>query len=66
MTDDERNAVAREAVREGAVECPLCGRQLAEPAERLVGFGVTEPLTVETADAVECPRCSGVTFLAGE
>jgi len=58
-----RNVIPRAQLREGAVECPLCGRQIAAPTERLVAFGVVEELTPETADAVECPSCSGVTFV---
>lgn len=50
-------------MREGAVDCPLCGRQIAAPTEQLVAFGVVEQLTPETADAVECPACDGVTFV---
>ncbi|MFC7166402.1 hypothetical protein [Halospeciosus flavus] len=57
-----RNVVFREDVRAGAVDCPLCGRQIAFPDEHLVAFGATAELTAETADAVECPACSGVTF----
>lgn len=62
MTPD-RNVVFREDVREEAADCPLCGRQIAFPREHLVAFGATDELTPETADAVECPACEGVTFL---
>ncbi|MFB6173579.1 MAG: hypothetical protein ABEI39_02960 [Halobacteriales archaeon] len=56
------NIIPRERLRAGVVECPLCGRQIAEPTEQLRLFGPGEP-TVETADAVECPVCDGVSFL---
>lgn len=57
------NAVSRDRLRAGVVDCPLCGRQIPEPTEHLVTFGVVESVTVETADAVECPVCGGVSFL---
>lgn len=57
------NFIHRERVREGVVECPLCGRQLAEPTAHLVAFGAVDELTAETADAIECPVCEGVTFI---
>ncbi|NHN46132.1 hypothetical protein G9464_00775 [Halostella sp. JP-L12] len=57
-----RNAIRRARLRAGTVDCPLCGRQIAFPADHLVVYGA-EPPTVENADAVECPACEGVTFL---
>jgi len=58
-----RNVVRREDLREGVVECPLCGRQIAIPTDHLIVYGVVDRLTAENADAVECPACSGVTFV---
>ena len=71
MTDgddsaDGRNVVSRDRLRHGRVECPLCARQLAAPTDQLVAFGHVEELTPETADAVECPVCGGVSFLVDE
>ena len=60
MTD---NTVPREHVRAGVVECPLCGRQIAEPTDHLRVFGPACDPTAGTADAVECPVCDGVSFL---
>jgi len=58
----EPNVIERAALREGIVECPLCGRQLADPLANAIVQGPGE-VTVETADAVECPVCDGVTFV---
>ena len=58
-----RNAVSRERVRAGRVECPICRRQIAEPADQLVVYGAAADPSAETADAIECPACEGVTFL---
>lgn len=60
------NVVPRERLRAGVVECPLCGRQLAGPTDHLLVYGVVEEVTVENADAIECPACGGVTFVADE
>jgi ribosomal protein L37AE/L43A len=57
------NVVRRERVREGVVECPLCGRQIAAPADHLVVYSTVESADVDTADAIECPACTGVTFV---
>lgn len=57
-----RNAVYRERLRAGVVECPLCGRQIAAPTDHLIVYGASRA-TVENADAIECPVCSGVTFV---
>ena len=57
------NLVSRERLRAGAVECPLCGRQLAEPTDHLLVYGPADRATVDDADAIQCPVCSGVTFL---
>jgi C4-type Zn-finger protein len=61
-----RNVVGRERLRRGHVECPLCERQLAAVADHLVAFGRVETLTSETADAVACPVCGGVSFVVEE
>ena len=58
-----RNAIAREQVRAGVVECPLCERQVAAPSDHLLVYGAVESLTAENADAIECPACTGVTFI---
>lgn len=58
-----KNVFYRDQVRAGAVECPLCKRQLAYPTDHLVAQGVVDELTVETADAIECPVCSGLVFI---
>jgi hypothetical protein len=60
------NEIRRENLRRGVVECPLCGRQIVEPGDRLLAYGAVDELTAETADAVECPACTGVTFVSGE
>jgi ribosomal protein S27E len=57
------NTIPRERLRAGVVDCPLCGRQIPEPTERLVAFGRVDSVTAATADAVECPACGGVSFL---
>jgi predicted RNA-binding Zn-ribbon protein involved in translation (DUF1610 family) len=57
------NVIARERVREGVVECPLCGRQIARPTEQLIVYSRVESAGVDTADAIECPACGGVTFV---
>ena len=59
MTD---NTVPRDDLRTGAVDCPLCGRQVPDPTDHLRLFGPGTP-TVDTADAFECPVCDGVSFL---
>lgn len=59
----EPNLVPRERLRAGVVECPLCGRQLATPSDHLVVYGAVDRVTVENADAIECPVCDGVTFI---
>jgi len=56
------NVIGRAAVVRGHPECPLCGRQLALTSDHLVGFGPDDP-TPETADAVACPLCNGVSFV---
>lgn len=58
-----RNAVSRERLHEGVVDCPLCGRQIAEPTDHLLVYGAREQVTVENADAIRCPACTGVTFI---
>jgi hypothetical protein len=58
-----RNAIAREQVRAGVVECPLCERQIAAPTDHLLVYGAVDSLTAENADALECPACTGVTFV---
>lgn len=58
-----QNAVHRADLRRGVVECPLCGRQIAAPTDHLIAYGAVDPVTAENADAVECPACSGVTFV---
>lgn len=63
MDDDTDNTVSRDRFRAGAVECPLCGRQVANPADHLLAFGAVDRLSVETADAFECPACGGVNFV---
>ncbi len=60
------NVVVRDHLREGVVECPLCGRQFATPRDHLVVYGATDTATVENADAIACPVCDGVTFLVDE
>ena len=57
------NTIPRERLHAGVVDCPLCGRQIPEPTERLVAIGRVESVTAATADAVECPVCGGVSFL---
>ncbi|PSQ02825.1 hypothetical protein BRC94_00835 [Halobacteriales archaeon QS_5_70_17] len=61
-----RNLVDRDRLRAGVVECPLCGRQLAAPTDHLLTYGAVDRITVENADAIECPVCSGVTFIEDE
>ncbi|USZ66918.1 hypothetical protein NGM10_09255 [Halorussus salilacus] len=56
------NTVSRDRLRANAADCPLCGRQIPEPTERLVAFGPVESVTADTADAVECTACGGVSF----
>ena len=58
-----RDAIIREQVRAGVVECPLCERQIAAPTDHLLAYGAVESLTAENADALECPACTGVTFI---
>jgi len=58
-----RNVVRREHLRAGAVECPLCGRQIAAPTDHLIVYGAVDRATAGNADAVECPTCGGVTFV---
>jgi ribosomal protein S27E len=57
------NVVLREQVRAGVVECPLCGRQIARPTDHLLVHSSSTTVTVENADAIECPACAGVTFV---
>lgn len=59
-----RNEIRRTRLRAGVVECPICGRQLPDPTDHLLVFGAVEEVTVENADAVECPVCEGVTFVS--
>ena len=54
------NVVPRERVREGVVECPLCGRQIATPVEHVLVYSTVERADVDTADAIRCPACTGV------
>lgn len=61
-----RNEIRRENLRAGVVECPLCGRQIAEPTDHLFVYGAADAVTAENADALECPACTGVTFVSGE
>lgn len=61
-----RNVISRADLRDGVVECPLCGRQFVNPVERLVVYGAVERTTVENADAVECPVCDGVAFIVDD
>lgn len=56
------NVVSRARLRAGTVECPLCGRQIARPTERLLHYGPVET-TVDNADVIVCPACDGVTFI---
>jgi len=58
-----RNVISRERLREGVVECPLCGRQIATPTAHLLVYSAAERADIETADAIECPACTGVTFI---
>jgi ribosomal protein S27E len=57
------NVVPRERVREGVVECPLCGRQIATPVEHVLVYSTVERADVDTADAIRCPACTGVSFV---
>ena len=57
------NVVPRERLREGVVECPLCGRQIAAPTDHLLAYSTAERADVDTADAIKCPACTGVTFV---
>ena len=61
-----RNVVPREQVRAGVVECPLCRRQIATPTAHLLVYSSVDAVTVDNADAIECPACTGVTFLVDE
>lgn len=58
-----RNAIDRERLRRGVVECPLCRRQIPSPTDHLLVYGAAERVTADTADAVTCPACDGVTFV---
>ncbi|MEF8855945.1 MAG: hypothetical protein V5A16_00835 [Haloplanus sp.] len=58
-----RNVIPRDRVRAGVVECPLCGRQIATPTDHLLVYSDVERASVETADAISCPACTGVTFI---
>lgn len=60
------NLVFREQLRTGVVECPLCDRQVAGPIDHLLVYGAVDEVTVENADAIECPACGGVTFIVDE
>lgn len=57
------NVVPREQVRAGVVECPLCRRQIAAPTAHLLDYSSADTVTIDDADAIECPACTGVTFL---
>lgn len=61
-----RNVVVRERIHAGVVECPLCGRQIATPTNHLLAYSTAESVSVETADAIECPACGGVTFIVDD
>lgn len=61
-----RNEIPREDLRAGVVECPLCERQVPHPTDHAFVYGAVDAVTAENADAVECPACTGVTFVAGE
>lgn len=58
-----RNVVFREQVRAGVVDCPLCGRQIATPEDHLLVYSSVDEADAGTADAIECPACTGVTFI---
>jgi len=60
------NVISRGRLREGIVDCPLCGRQFATPDDHLLTYGAVEQPTVENADAIECPICDGVVFIVDE
>jgi len=60
---DGPNVIRRAAVLAGHPECPLCERQLAVTKDHLVAFGPDDDPTPETADAVACPVCDGVSFV---
>lgn len=60
---EESNVIRREAVLERNPECPLCGRQLALTPDHLVAFGPDDDPMPETADAIACPVCDGVSFI---
>lgn len=60
---EDANVVRRAAVVRGHPECPLCGRQIALTSDRLVAFGPEDDPTPETADAIACPVCDGVSFV---
>lgn len=62
MTDG--HSIDRDRLRAGVVECPLCERQIPEPMRHAVVYGAVDDITVETAEAVECPVCGGVTFVS--
>lgn len=62
-TSMSRNHVPRDRLRAGVVECPLCRRQIADPTDHLLVYGTVEQVTIDNADAIECPACSGVTFV---
>jgi ribosomal protein S27E len=60
------NVIPREQVRAGVVECPLCGRQVAAPTDHLLVYSSVERVAADTADAIECPACGGVTFIVDD
>lgn len=57
------HSIDRDRLRAGVVECPLCERQIPEPVTHAVVYGRVDEITAETAEAVECPVCGGVTFI---
>ncbi|WP_254537543.1 hypothetical protein [Halomarina litorea] len=61
-----RNEIRRDDLRAGVVECPLCERQVPDPTDHAFVYGTVDAVTAENADAVECPACTGVTFVSGE
>jgi predicted RNA-binding Zn-ribbon protein involved in translation (DUF1610 family) len=61
-----KNIIVRDRLHTNAVECPICGRQVPRPTDHLIAFGATDPVTADTADAFECPVCSGVTFISDD
>ncbi|KAA9398423.1 hypothetical protein Har1130_04180 [Haloarcula sp. CBA1130] len=62
MTDG--HSIDRDRLQAGVVECPLCERQIPEPVTHAVVYGAVDTVTADNAEAVECPVCDGVTFVA--